>query len=865
MRNLSACEGRERINKTLADPRVLNARGLVYGCLFLSGMAGLIYEVLWMKELGLLFGNTAHAAATTLTSFFLGLSAGSYYWGRRVERCRNPLRTYAFLETGVALSALAYFVILSLYRTLYPHIFGLFGEQSGLFLATKFAMSLGLLFLPSFFMGGTLPVMAQALIESSREIGIEGSLIYAINTSGAVLGAFSAGFLLPLHFGFRNSYLIAISLNLFIAAVAFVLGRNRPAVLNASATPTPQHSNTPVLHDTLRSEFAPTPSHHQIPGYLAPFLAFFTGFAALALEVLWTQMFAQVLQNSVYTFSAVLVMFLIALAAGAVLSSKLSELNVTPVAFLISLFALASLLTAATPHVLTAITHGLDYLSPRVGWWSYVGSVFYHAAIVMLAPGIVIGAVFPFLLNLYRSSEDHCPGRTLGHLTAANTLGAIAGALTAGFVMLNVIGLWRGIYLVAAVYGLLGTLLGIVFLRHWLARIVTPVSVAFLLFVLFPAKATVLWQSEVDEELLETWESNHGIVSVVRLRSDLKIRYNNHYTLGSSVGLVEGRRQAELPLIVHGEPKSVLFIGLATGITPGASLRFPVEQVTVCELVPDVVAASKKHFERYTNGLFTDSRVRIAIEDGRNYLAGRRETYDVIIGDLFFPWKAGSGSLYAIAHFQSVKRRLSEGGLYCQWLPLFQTSRREFSSITRTMLETFPQVTLWRGDFYQARPIVALIGHSDPSPLIPDVMVRSARSLAASHGQSSDSVTVARPFLYYAGNLTANREMFTGAPINTDDRPLIEYLAPMTQRNQTVGRASWLTGSDLLGLLEKLNTRTPPDKDPMLVKLTSRQKRTVQEGLKVHRSNSGNQRLKSVGMKDGAVRLQLPAWPAPGP
>jgi len=842
MRERSTHGFREGTKNALGLPGLLKAQSLIYCCVFLSGVAGLTYEVLWMKELGLLFGNTPHAAATTLTAFFLGLSAGSYYWGERVaERRRNPLRTYALLEAAVALSALAYFVVLDLYHTLYPHIFGLFGEYPNAFLASKFVMALGLLFLPSFFMGGTVPVIAQALIGDSKEIGVKGSFLYAINTSGAVLGAFSAGFLLPLHFGSRNSYLLAICLNLFIAGVAVVLARNRNPVLDSPATPSLPNSHTPTR--------------------LPLCLAFFTGFAALALEVLWTQMFAQVLQNSVYTFSAVLVMFLIALAAGAMLASRLSRLGIAPVAFLVSMLVMGGLLTATTPHVLAAMTDGLGYLSPRAGWWSYVGSVFYHAAIVMLVPGIVIGSIFPFILNLYRGSAGQCPGEILGRLIAANTLGAIAGSLAAGFFMLNFFGLWRSIYLVAAVYGLFGASLGITLCRRWLAMIVIPVSAGLGLVALLPAGATVPGQSRDGDEVLEAWESNHGIVSVSRLMGNLRLRYNNNYTLGSSRSFVEGRRQAELPLMIHRRPKSVLFIGLATGITPGASLSFPVEKVTICELVPDVVVASKKYFGKYTNGLFNDSRVRITIEDGRNALAGTRETYDVIIGDLFFPWKAGSGSLYTTEHFQSVKRRLSKGGLYCQWLPLYQVSGEEFFCITKTLLEAFPQVTLWRGDFYQDRPIAALIGHYDSAPLAPDAMVSSAGILASHGDQSPDSVTDANPFLYYAGNLTANCEMFATAPTNTDNHPLIEYLAPMTQRNQTVGRASWLTGEELSGFLDELNKRTPPDKDPMLTQLTSWQKQCVRAGLKAQKTNSGNQRLKSVNMKDHSIIWHPPIWP----
>jgi len=199
------------------------------GIFFLSGVAALIYEVLWLKELGLVFGVTTYAAATTLAVFFLGLSAGSWVWGKRAATMGRPLRTYALLEFGIAASAGLYFWLLDLYRWLFPSLFSAFGSRPNLLLAAKFLLAAGILFLPAFFMGGTLPVMAQYLIRSANELGRKASVLYAVSTLGAAVGAFIAGFYLPVALGFRKSCLLAMSLNLAVGLIALWWSRSAGA------------------------------------------------------------------------------------------------------------------------------------------------------------------------------------------------------------------------------------------------------------------------------------------------------------------------------------------------------------------------------------------------------------------------------------------------------------------------------------------------------------------------------------------------------------------------------------------------------------------------------------------------------------
>src|SRR5262249_14749876 len=182
--------------------------------------------------------------------------------------------------------------------------------------------------------------------------------------------------------------------------------------------------------------------------------------------------------------------------------------------------------------------------------------------------------------------------------------------------------------------------------------------------------------------------------------------------VGGRRGPLRGaRRQADPPMLLPPAPRALFFLGLGTGITAGAALFHPVERVTVAELVPDIALLAREYFSPMANGLFSDPRARIVIGDGRALLAADPQRYDVIVSDLFVPWHAGTGSLYTREHFERIRDRLTDDGVFAQWLPLYQLSMREFAVIAHTMLEVFPLVTVWRGDFSASEPIVALVGH----------------------------------------------------------------------------------------------------------------------------------------------------------
>jgi spermidine synthase len=815
---------------------VRERRALVLVLFFASGFAGLVYQVLWMRELGRLFGSGSHAVATTLAAFFLGIAAGSLALGRRAHRLRRPLLAYAWLEAGVAVSAPLCLALLAAYAALYAPLYARLGEHPGAFLAVKFALSLAALLPAAFLMGGTLPVMSQHVVRSTTALGRTASALYAVNTLGAALGAWLAGFELVRRLGVRGAWALAVATSLLVAGLAGWAGRGPPATAGADAMRGPEAGPRPRLR---RSGLAA--------------LAFASGFATLALEVLWTRMFAQVLQNSAFTFALVLAVFLVALAAGAGLARALMRRGVDPAVGLAGLLLASGLAVAASPWLFTAWTDGLAYLGGERGFAGYVLDATGSAAALLLVPGALVGSVFPFLL---RAAQDlgWSAGRAVGEFAALNTLGAVAGSLAAGFVLLDAFGLWPSLRLLAAGYLAAAVLVAA---RRGRPRPLLATACALALVALATRiDPTRLPRVSIEPEALrervvEVSEGSGGTVAVIDRGGHLRMKLDNHYGLGGTDDLEQEERQALLPLSLHPHPRSVFFLGLGSGITAGAALRLPLERVVVAEISPEVVEAARRHFGPWLHGLFDDPRASVRAEDGLNFLRGTRERFDVIVSDLFMPWLAGAGSLYSLEAYRAGRDRLAPGGIYAQWLPLFQLSSAEFAAIARTMAEVFPQLTLWRGNLRAARPIALLLGATDPAPLDAEAVRAGLAGIVGAAAASADPrrIDPAQVLVLYQGNLARAAEVLAGAPVERDDRPGIEYRAAIAHREKRAGRSTAFVGRELVAFYDRVFALAEPEADPYLARLPAPGRELPRAGLDLLRARV----LEEAGDREGAA------------
>jgi spermidine synthase len=649
------------------------------------------------------------------------------------------------------------------------------------------------------------------VIRRPERLGRTGAMIYAVNTLGAALGVGVSAFLLIPSLGFNVTFLVALIVSLSVGAVAWRL---------------PEPQSTPAAQKAKEKHDAGSAAGR----WAVAGLCFFSGFVMLALEVVWTRLFAQVHENSVYSYAIILVVVLVGLAAGAGVSSVVSRFAKRPWIALGGMTLAGGALLMLGPTTLMHVTHGLRPVNTLEPWGDYVRGLFHTGFTGVGISVVALGTVFPFLMKLAESGES-APGWKLGRLLAINTAGAITGSLLCGFVMLPAWGMWGTLRALTALYLAVALLLPMGWGKMGIAfRAVGVLFLALAFTALDPTDLPVAGRKKGDEneKLLQVWEGSDGTVTVTeRPNGHRAIKVNGGYGLGSTEAYLEQTYQARIPLLLFPETESVFFLGLGTGISAGAALDedFPkVRRVVSCELIPEVVEAAKTWIPReMTGGLFEDPRSTILIEDGRHRLRASDETFDMINADLFLPYWRGAGSLYSLEHFHVAASRLNEGGVFVQWLPMYQLTEFEFGVIARTMLEAFGEVTMWRNNFQPGEEKVALIGRrvSEPLPVPPggrrEAMLAAVEGLEW-HQTSPDMFRVAPqslPFLY-AGNLTASAELFRGFPLNTDDRPVVEYQTPITFRKVAEkDKLVWCVGPRLTGWIDRLFTACPLEKDPV--------------------------------------------------
>lgn len=810
---------------------------------WLSGFASLIYQVLWMRQAGLMLGSTSQAAALTLAVFFGGLSMGSLYWGGKRLQHAHPLRAYAWLELGIAAGGLLVLLSQIVLSAVHPRLVADHGGGAAL-KCFNVVWILLMVFPASFCMGGTLPALGLSAIRTRGSFGTLVARMVSINTLGAAAGAFAAAFVLIWALGLGMTCLTAILVSVGAALIALRLSRKAPF--------------EDLSRNALGEIPAPgTEARQRLPRPFIIALSMLSGFNLLALEVVWTRMLAQVHENSVYSFATVLIIVLVCLSLGAWISSCLARNGVSASTGLIWLLMLGGATLGLSPMISMSLTHGLRLLDTDFTFTSYVVRLFLTGFAIIAPACLPLGAVFPFLMKGEESHAEHV-GRSIGFLSAVNTFGAILGSLAAGFLLLEWLGLWATIQLFSALYLIAAMMTPVVGVSGAVLLRVLPLVALLLLFtVLDPvkqARSGETLQAGDRETLVEAWEGSDCTVSVVRnARDSLSIKINSNYGLGSAEAYGPQAFQARIPLLAFPATDRVFFLGMGTGITAGEALNrsdFPaITQVVTSELSPNVVAASKKYFTGnpgggpdLTNGLYHDPRSKVIIGDGRNQLLASGETYSMINADLFLPYRRGTGNLYSREHFEIILKRLKPGGVFVQWLPLYQMTEREFGVITNTMLSVFPQVSLWRGNFQAGGEIAALVGHSDLTPLPAcSLDATEDKRLAVEGASHLDMQELKLPInsetvlLFYGGNLTRAAGLFRGYPLNTDDKPIIEFGTPRSLHQPKGSSRPQFLETRFADLVDKLQTLTPPDADPLLARRTAAGKRLPLAGSAFHR------------------------------
>lgn len=731
---------------------------MVYLLFFLSGAAGLVYEMAWSRQLGLLFGHTVNAAAVVLAAYFGGMALGYWLAARLLHRISKPLAAYGWAELLVCGWALVTPFVLAMFSN--PLIAKLINHPDPtLQLAVRAGATFLVLLPATAAMGATLPFIAKHLDLSGFGRSAV-ALAYSCNTAGAVSGVLAATFVLILFAGVRGSGLIAAGLSGMCGLCALAMARG--------TVPAPAK----VAHAGVSIE---TTSSVAIPASLY-WLAGLSGAGALGFQVLYTKMFALVFHNSTYTFGLVVAVFLLALALGSWFVGHYSQRYLPWPSIAKAL--LLSPVAVVAGLLFFQYTTRLSYFTLGSGFLGYMLAALALVLITVLPPVAIMGVVLPYLWGAVKGLGA---AAAVGRLTAMNTLAAAVGALGTSFVLLPLLGLWKCFALFALVYLATGI---------WLAfRLSDKQAVSLSWTMMFPVVAGVLMlqylpgRAKTGSEVLYQRDTAYGIISVVEKKdgAELWLKQNLHYTLGATVGGDSELRQGHIPLLLHPAPSEVLFLGLATGITASSALMHPeVQSVVAVELIPEVVVGAK-YFANYNGGVLDDPRFTVVVNDARHYLYATAQSYDVIISDLFVPWHSQTGYLYTVEHYRAARNKLKPGGLFCQWLPLYQLGPNELELIIDSFATVFPTVTLWRGEFGVNGPLLALVGSEEPVKVDGrNAQVRIANLPAPFTGTEPYLRGIRDLLDLYIGSWALNAD----AVLNTDEHPRLEFLAPVTHREK---------------------------------------------------------------------------------
>jgi len=724
----------------------------------LSGAAGLGLQLGWTRMLSLGLGQEIPATFGVLTTFFAGLAGGAWWWRRQRNNARAQALRCAGLEGLIGCWALLTNWLLPVATEASWRALGPAPSQALHWLAC-FLLP-GLTLLPATLaMGATLPAIEHLTSQlhrtnPHRQLGP----VYAANTFGAVLGVAIAILWIQPALGLPNSVTFFAGLNLLCTLVLAAIGfRCRSEETPAQPARTPQSAST--SHRAI-----PTPSAgNPIPRL--GLLLWATGLLGIGYELLATRLLSQVLEDTVFTYAAILSVYLIGTALGAALQNRLAPDPGRAVPrWLIALATSVAL--AGWTFPVTGALSGLLRGWIGDGTLASIASEFGVALSVMALPSVVMGLLFSTLAGAARGSP-----MGLARGVAWNLIGAALAPVVVGLGLLPALGSRWTLILLGTVYLALLELLRLP-RPHWIGVI----GVAAALFVL--PRNLHLQQTPPGSQILHLVEGPSDTVTVVRQPDSNRIlRTNNRFTMGGTASTIAERRHGHLPLLFHPSPRHALFLGVGTGISFASLGTHPGLTADGVELVPEVAALQSAFAPQNDHG----PQLRLHVADARRFVRGSVGRHDVIIADLFHPARDGAAGLYTREHFTAIRGRLAEGGLFCQWLPLFQLDLPTLRTITATFLSVFPDANGLLLRFNADTPVLGLVGGTGPLQLDPALLERRITDPRLREALKpvalGDVLPIAGCWFADAAWL---RDLAGEARINTDTHPIVLFEAPRT-------------------------------------------------------------------------------------
>ncbi|MEO0602260.1 MAG: fused MFS/spermidine synthase [Myxococcota bacterium] len=792
------------MDELAAQLRRSRAVSLLLPLFFLSGATALAYQTLWVRELQIeLFGTSTFAISTVLAAFMGGLAIGGFAMARFADRLSHPLRVYGVLEIGIGVYALAFPFVVQALQPLYLEAWRSLNPDPVTFGIIQFSLVTVSLLLPTAAMGATLPLLARFATERLGAAGGRVGTLYAVNTLGAVAGTAACGFwLLPTFGRFTTTGLAAgANLALGIGAIALSMwagGRENTVVDDLPA----ERPRTDVF----------------VPVTIAIGLA---GFSALAYEVAWTRLLGLMLGASTYTFSTMLLAFLVGIAAGGAIGGPVADRVFArrgPIGVLAAF--------AAIEVGIAIVSCAMMYLYPQLPFYyvwlfdSFRAAVrpdrmwqvsLLVAGLIMTPPAVLMGMHFPIAVRAVVGNEEELGG-PVGIIYGVNTLGGVFGAFLAGFVLLPSLWLQGTVFVAAAVELVAAAVLVYAIARQGsdtdapairYAPALVPVAAvagALGLVAVRPPWDPLLMTAgmyhyvshfddhtrqgieEYARDLYELVYYEEGLSTVVTVARNTEtqnmwLANNGKVDASTTSDMPTQVLCSLLPLQYVESPDDVLVIGLASGITAGAvSLVDDVKRLDIVELEPAIEQAAR-HFGEYNHHVLDDPRVNLVFNDGRNHiLLAEPATYDVIVSEPSNPWITGVSNLFTRDFFELGKSRLKPGGVWSQWVQMYGMSTEDLRTLLRTVAEVYAHINV-----YATIEDSDLVLVASDAPL-PVTLERGERLLSWSKVERELAVveidSAADLLSLYQFDDETIRRLGQGVPLNTDDNMIIEYSAP---------------------------------------------------------------------------------------
>ena len=743
----------------------------------LSGFSALVCELIWSRMLVPVFGNTVAATSLVAGVFMAGLALGGFWGGRWAERVQDRSRvllTYARLEAGIALFAFLFPYLMAVATPLHTALASAVGGAAWSANPVRLLFFFLLLMPPTFLMGATFPVIGGAFARRGGHSGRDAALIYGFNTMGGALGVLAAGFLLIHWLGSRGALFSAGGLSLLLSLLTAWVARSGQRQETAVAG----RPKEPVA-GAVDGPSVPAP-----PAALGPALAgaALAGFLALAYEVLWTRLLVLVMQNSVYAFSLILAGFLVGIAAGSLLATPMLRRGWPPLV----LFGTLQLLTG-----IACLLVPLGFSLPeRPGELTYLSFLLTRPFILVLLPMVLSGTLVPLAVAAVRDVGLGV-GRSMGSVYAANALGAVAGALAGGFVLVPLLGTRTSMLLLFTIQLLFGLFVLFTALRRLkvclpLTAVGVALAAAAVIFLPSDLVQRQYRQAAESEELLLFAEGRVATTSIVRNGAGHLILYLNGIpeVTNNRAAMRTFRLMALLPYLLHPEPKDALMITFGAGISAGLAVHLfdRVDCVELNETCPRIAHL----YARENRRVLSAPNLRLHINDGRNYLMQNDERRSAIISDATHPHSYDSWILFTREFYRLCLDRLDDDGVFCQWLPLHGLAPGQFKIILNTVCQVFPEMSLWQVDNAYCLMLAGKRPLRVSAPRLAELLNRKAlRPFLAPLGLDNPYAVLN---CFMADRTGLDRLLENEILINTDDRPYNQFF-PLSATG--FGRLRW--------------------------------------------------------------------------